>query len=276
MLSLLLLLTFLSLLLVYTAKKSPSTPNWPLLGMLPSLIWNLSRLHKIANRILRDNGGTFLFTGPSFTNLNFLATSDPVNVQHIFTKNFANYPKGPDLKAALEPFGEVIFNTDGDAWEMRKGIIHTLIKNPRFERLLMTTLRHKLANSLIPVLDHASRNDVVLDLQDVMARFMFDLNCLLLLGIDPGCLSTSFPRVPCAEAFDVIEEAIFYRHCVPQWVWKAMRWLRVGWEGRTIEAEGCLNGFLGEKIRAKVAEKQAADGKESLGTRHASQRPRRG
>ncbi|CAI0395502.1 unnamed protein product, partial [Linum tenue] len=91
----------------------------------------------------------------------------------------------------------------------------------------------------------------------------FDLNCLLLLGIDPGCLSASFPRVPCAEAFDVIEEAVFYRHCVPRWVWKAMRRLRVGWEGRTIEAEGCLNGFLDEKIRAKVAEKQAADGKES-------------
>ncbi|CAI0456342.1 unnamed protein product [Linum tenue] len=267
---LLLITSFLSLLLLYTIitirKKSSSSslPNWPFLGMLPSLLWNLSNLHDFATRILKAHGGTFAFKGPSFTNLDFIVTSDPANVHHIVTKNFSNYPKGPELKAIMEPFGEVIFNTDGDSWKTKKDIILSLIKTAGFERLLMTTLRHKLADSLIPVLDHAARNhdDVVLDMQDVMKRFTFDLTCLLLLGIDTECLSTSFPRVPCAEAFDVIEEAIVYRHCVPPWVWKLQRWLHVGWEGRTIEAEECLNRFLEERIRVKMEEKRA---KESCG-----------
>ncbi|CAI0456948.1 unnamed protein product [Linum tenue] len=234
--------------------------------MLPSLLWNLSNLHDFATRILKAHGGTFAFKGPSFTNLDFIVTSDPTNVHHIVTKNFSNYPKGPELKAIMDPFGDVIFNTDGDSWKTKKDIILSLIKTAGFERLLMKTLRHKLASSLIPVLDHAARNHddggVVLDLQDVMKRFTFDLTCLLLLGIDPECLSTSFPRVPCAEAFDVIEEAIVYRHCVPPWVWKLQRWLHVGWEGKTVKAEECLNGFLEERIREKMVEKKA---KESCG-----------
>ncbi|CAL1391682.1 unnamed protein product [Linum trigynum] len=243
-------------------KKSPSSiPNWPLIGMLPSLLWNLPRLHEFVTDILKVNGGTFVFKGPSFTNLNFILTSDPTNVHHIVNKNFSNYPKGPDLKAIMAPFGDVLFNSDGDSWKTKKEIVLSLIKTAGFERLLMTTLRHKLADSLIPVLDHAARNhdDVVLDLQDVMKRFMFDLTCLLFLGIDPECLSTSFPRVPCAEAFDVLEEAIVYRHCVPKWVWKLQRWLHVGREGKTIEAEECLNGFVEERIRVKMVEKRAKE-----------------
>ncbi|CAI0454872.1 unnamed protein product [Linum tenue] len=244
-------------------NKSPSSiPNWPLFGMLPSLLWNLPRLHEFVTDILKLNGGTFVFKGPSFTNLNFILTSDPANVHHIVTNNFSNYPKGPELKAIMAPFGDVLFNSDGDSWKTKKDIVLSLIKTAGFERLLMTTLRHKLADSLIPVLDHhAARNHddggVVLDLQDVMKRFMFDLTCLLFLGIDPECLSTSFPRVPCAEAFDVLEEAVVYRHCVPKWVWKLQRWLHVGWEGKTVKAEECLNGFVEERIRVKMVEKRA-------------------
>ncbi|CAI0454873.1 unnamed protein product [Linum tenue] len=246
-------------------NKSPSSiPNWPLFGMLPSLLWNLPRLHEFVTDILKLNGGTFVFKGPSFTNLNFILTSDPANVHHIVTNNFSNYPKGPELKAIMAPFGDVLFNSDGDSWKTKKDIVLSLIKTAGFERLLMTTLRHKLADSLIPVLDHhAARNHddggVVLDLQDVMKRFMFDLTCLLFLGIDPECLSTSFPRVPCAEAFDVLEEAVVYRHCVPKWVWKLQRWLHVGWEGKTVKAEECLNGFVEERIRVKMVEKRAKE-----------------
>ncbi|CAN0904107.1 hypothetical protein LINGRAHAP2_LOCUS22899 [Linum grandiflorum] len=91
-------LLILVILVVYGVRrksKSSLIPNWPLLGMVPSLLWHVSRnlLHQLVTQVLKQNGGSFFFEGPIFTHLNFFITSHPANVHHIFSRNFPNYPK---------------------------------------------------------------------------------------------------------------------------------------------------------------------------------------
>ncbi|CAN1130422.1 Alkane hydroxylase MAH1, partial [Linum perenne] len=261
MLLLFFLLLILPLLVVYVVRKSRSSiiPNWPLIGMVPSLLWHVyhNLLHDLITQILQQNRGTFFFKGPIFTNLNFFLTSDPINLHHIFSRNFPNFPKGSDLKEIMEPLGDGIFNTDGDSWKMQREMIHSLINTSKFEHLLLKTLQRKLDSALLPILHNASTSSSShLDLQDLMKRFTFDTICILVLGFDPQFLSMELPHLDYADAFDVIEEVIVYRHCVPQSMWKLQKWLRIGEEAKMRKASECFVKFLDERIKVKKLEMQ--------------------
>ncbi|CAI0456330.1 unnamed protein product [Linum tenue] len=102
MATLLLLVLFLPLLLclgvwfaVRNNNKAIIIPNWPVVGMLPSLLWNVSHdlLHDFITRVMKQSGGTFMFRGPWFAGVDFLITVDPMNVHYILSKNFTNFPK---------------------------------------------------------------------------------------------------------------------------------------------------------------------------------------
>ncbi|KAK4484754.1 hypothetical protein RD792_007348 [Penstemon davidsonii] len=80
--------------------------NWPLLGMLPAVLQNSHRIHDYATEFLSECGGTFEFKGPWFCKMDMLVTSDPANIHHIFSKNFSNYPKGPEFKKIFEILGD--------------------------------------------------------------------------------------------------------------------------------------------------------------------------
>jgi hypothetical protein len=96
-------------------KTSPIT-NWPIVGMLPDIILNVSHVHDYATRVLKHYGGTFQFKGPWFTDLNFVITCDPMNIDHICSENFPNYVKGPKFQEIFEPLGDGILDSDFDSW----------------------------------------------------------------------------------------------------------------------------------------------------------------
>ncbi|CAI0378882.1 unnamed protein product [Linum tenue] len=91
--------------------------------------------------------------GNSFMNVDFMVTSDPTNINHIINKNGANYKKGRDFKAIMDPLGDVIFNVDGESWKFQRKLLHSLLNNPKFEGHAMETLKRKLRSNLLPVLD---------------------------------------------------------------------------------------------------------------------------
>lgn len=106
---------------------------------------------------LRQNGGTLVGKGPCFANIDILKTSDPLNVQHILIKNFANYPKGPDFKTTFEPLGDAIFACDSDSWETQKKVFQLLIGQNKFELFVQKTIQRKLVDGLLPILDQEFR-----------------------------------------------------------------------------------------------------------------------
>ncbi|XP_057806970.1 alkane hydroxylase MAH1-like [Salvia miltiorrhiza] len=227
--------------------------NWPLVGMLPSLLLNVGRIHEICTQVLQNcRRGTFHFRGPWFANMDILLTAHPANVHYIMTSNFQNFPKGPRFREMFDVLGDGIFTADSDSWRDQRRAAMALIAGPTFLRFLARVTHQKAEAALLPLLDAAAAVDNrVIDLQDLFQRLTFDTSCVLITGYDPGCLSPDLPHVPFAEAMDAAEESIFMRHVLPERVWKLQRWIRVGSERKLMRARKILDGVIGNLIASK-------------------------
>ncbi|THF99498.1 hypothetical protein TEA_029573 [Camellia sinensis var. sinensis] len=151
--------------------------------------------------------------------MNMLVTVDPSNVHYIMNSNFLNFPKGPH--------------------------------HPQFHRLFVKTAQDKVEKGLIKVLEHVSKQGLVVDLQDLFQRLTFDTTCILVTGYDPGCLSIDLPYVPFTKAMDDVTEAIFIRHVVPESVWKFQRWVSIGHEKKLRNARKTLDHIIEKYISMK-------------------------
>ncbi|MED6220903.1 hypothetical protein PIB30_049227, partial [Stylosanthes scabra] len=234
--------------------KTPLFIDWPILGMLPQLLSNLWQIHDYATNVLRQHGGTGEFMGPWFTKMNYMVTSDPLNVHHIMSKRFDNYVKGPEFREIFQAFGDGIVASDSGTWKYIRTLQHSLFRRKSFEKMAEKTIRKKVQNSLLPIFDHAWLHGKVLDLQDVFSRLTFDETSIMVLGHDPNSLSVGFPLVETEKAFDEIEESIFYRHSVPRSVWKFQEWLQIGEEKKMTKACKNFDQFLYSSIATKHQE----------------------
>ncbi|XP_073048002.1 alkane hydroxylase MAH1-like [Primulina eburnea] len=239
---------FLYFLMIRTRKKSFVPTNWPVLGMLPGLLHNANRIHEFATEILEESNGTFEFKGPWFCNMDMLLTSDPANIHHVFSKNFPNYPKGPEFRKIFEILGDGIFNADFELWEFHRKTTLSLMTQTKFYSFLERNMWEKIEGGLIPVLDGFLEKGVELDLQDVFQRFTFDNICKLVLGYDPESLSVDLPYIPCEKAFNGAVEALMHRHIVPEWIWKLQKWLQIGKEKTLMKAWKSFDEFIYPRV----------------------------
>ncbi|KAL1318927.1 hypothetical protein HN51_071204 [Arachis hypogaea] len=238
-------------------RRSCETPlliDWPILGMLPQVLSNLWHIHDFVTNVLRQKGGTGEFMGPWFTKMNYMVTSDPMNVHHIMSKSFDNYVKGPEFREIFQAFGDGIVTADSETWRYIRTMQHSLFRQPSFETMVEKTFQKKVQDSLLPILDHAWLHGNVLDLQDVFSRLMFDETCIMVLGYDPKSLSIEFPLVEIEKAFVEVGESIFYRHVVPRSVWKFQEWLQIGEEKKMTKACKVFDRFLYSCIATKRQE----------------------
>ncbi|GAB2252394.1 hypothetical protein Droror1_Dr00005241 [Drosera rotundifolia] len=255
---LLAIITFLPLVFIcyFFHNKNGLPTNWPFIGMLLPILWNLNRIQEYLTEILEANHGPFLFEGPWFSSMRMLITSDPGDVHYVMSKNFSNFPKGSEFKRIFSVLGDGIFNADGDLWQFQRQIAHSFIGHDRFRHFLMKTVRQKTEEGLIPILDHAVENGQVLDLQDLFKRLTLDSICFFLTGRDPGCLSIQLEDIPFSKALDGVEEALFFRHCVPESVWQLFRLLNIGEERKMRKGWKILDKFVYELIEKKKKDMQ--------------------
>jgi len=235
-------------------KKDGLPTNWPLVGMLPALLKNRHRIHDYAVEILEKTQLTFLVKGPWFTNMKLLLTVDPANAQHILSKNFGNYPRGSKFKEISELLGDVIFNTDAELWQYHRKMTQSVLAHPQFHQLLVQKVWEKIETGLIPVLDHASEQQLQIDLQDLLSRFSFDTISTVVMDYDPRSLCIDLPNLPFSKALHDFEEVVVYRHIVPTFVWKFQRWLGIGQEKKHTEAGKIIDDFLYGWISRRRAE----------------------
>ncbi|KAJ8437989.1 hypothetical protein Cgig2_033722 [Carnegiea gigantea] len=242
-------------LLSYAFRNKNGFPtNWPVVGMLPALVMVLPRIHDYFCEIMEEFQLTFVYEGPWFTNMNVLATVDPANIHHIFSKNFGNYPKGSKFKEIFEVLGDGIFNTDSDLWQYHRKMAQSFIAHPQFHKFLVNKIWEKVETGLIPVLDHASQQGLVIDLQDLFERFTFDTICTIIMDHDPKTLRVDLPDLPSFKALNDIEKAFLHRHAVPVCVWKLQRWLGVGQERKYRQSWEVLDAFIYECLSKKKEE----------------------
>ncbi|XP_058069125.1 noroxomaritidine synthase 2-like [Magnolia sinica] len=249
------LLAFACFFFIYILRnKNKVLVNWPLVGMLPSLLLNLHRLHDWCTQLLRQSGSTFEFHGPWLAGMELLITCDPANTNHILSNNFSNYPKGSDFSKIFDILGDGIFNSDSDVWQVQRKMAHTLMNAAKFRQYVAKRSREKVENGLMPVLEYKARRGDVVDLQDVLKRFTFDSTCILVFGADPGSLSLSFPTVPFSKAMDDAMEVLMFRHVVPESCWMLLRWLKIGEEKKFAEAWKTIDCFINEHISKRMEE----------------------
>ncbi|CAL4981069.1 unnamed protein product [Urochloa decumbens] len=239
------------------SNHNPLLPtNWLILGVLPSIAANRHSFHDFVTSVLTTTKLNFRVRGPPWTNMRLFLTCDPENVRHIFTRNFANYPKGGGFAAVFGTLEGTIFTADGEPWRRQRTRIHHVFTRPSFLAFMSCTCRDKVARGLLPLLSRMAAAGAPFDMDDMLGRLVIDMTVMLVFGEDPRCLSSAgkpATTMPVAAAMDAVMEVAFFRNAVPTPLWKAMRCLRIGPERKVAAAEAVLRGFVSEKIRRRIA-----------------------
>ncbi|KAL1556059.1 alkane hydroxylase MAH1-like [Salvia divinorum] len=229
-------------------KKPPEPTLWPVLGMLPAILLNLCRIHDYVTEVLTACGGTYRIVGSRLFNIDMLLTSDPANIHHVLSRNFSNYPKGPEFRKIFDIIGDGIFAADFELWEIHRKTTIAQLKHADFNEFLERAVWQKVEDGLFPVLDHFCGREEGLDLQDVFQRLAFDNICKVVLDSDPCSLRVGLPLFPCEKAFSAVAEPLLRRHILPEWVWTVQRWLNVGDERTLAEAAAAFDGFIYPRV----------------------------
>eukprot|EP01018_Ginkgo_biloba_P029891 Gb_37600 [translate_table: standard] len=244
--SMFLLLGILAIRCYFMQRINAKGPRvWPLVGSIPSLIWNLNHLYDWITVMLVDTGGTFVFESLSFTKLYTVVTCKPENIEYILKTKFANFPKGDHFRNIFhDVFGDGLFTTDDDKWKRQRKIGSALLNAAKFRQHVTGWIDELVYGRLLPILEDACARSATVDVQDLLLRFTFDNICMEAMGVDPGCLLPHLPHVPFAKAFENATEASLYRFITPVYCWKAMRFLGVGMERELKKARQTLDEFV--------------------------------
>ncbi|XP_011072860.1 cytochrome P450 86A22 [Sesamum indicum] len=217
--------------------KGPKGPRlWPVLGSLPGLIENNSRMHEWIAENLRACGGTYqtcIFAVPFLARKQGLVTvtCDPKNLEHILKVRFDNYPKGPTWQAVFHDLlGQGIFNSDGDTWLFQRKTAALEFTTRTLRQAMARWVSRAIRDRFCPILKTAQLEGKPVDLQDLLLRLTFDNICGLAFGKDPQTLSPGLPENGFALAFDRATEASLQRFILPEFIWKFKKWLRLGME----------------------------------------------
>ncbi|GLT67865.1 hypothetical protein SLA2020_401420 [Shorea laevis] len=253
-------------------KRSLCGPRvWPLVGSLPALIKNSSRMHDWIADNLRSCGGTYQ---TCVSAVPFLArkqglvtvTCDPRNLEHILKVRFENYPKGPNWQAVFHDLlGHGIFNSDGDTWLFQRKTAALEFTTRTLRQAMARWVSRAIKQRFCPILDAAQRGSRPVDLQDLLLRLTFDNICGLAFGKDPETLSPVLPENGFAAAFDRATEASLHRMILPEVIWKLKKWLRLGMEVTLSRSLEHIDEYLSEIIRTRKLELAS---KEQGGTPH--------
>lgn len=228
--------------------------NWLIVGMLPMILLHFHCMHEKYTKILELSKGTILIKGAWFANIDMLTTSNPDNVHHVLSTNFSNYPKGPKFRRIFNILGNGLFNSDFDEWRKIRGLAQGFVNHKQFHRFMAKINHDFLENKLVPVLDNASQQNLVVDLQDVFQRLMLDATCITATSYNPNSLCIGFPEVPFLKALDNAGEAIFFRHLVPEGFLKSQRWLGIGKEKKLSKACEVLDHIVAKYISMRQEE----------------------
>ncbi|WZZ86845.1 alkane hydroxylase MAH1-like [Brassica napus] len=256
---------FLNPLYFFLCKKSqdvPSLKNWPFLGMLPGMLFKLPRIFDWISEVHEANDLTFAFKGPWFSGTDMLFTVDPRNINHMLSSNFPNYPRGRKFKKIFDILGDGIIPADRELWEDLRKSGHALFHHQNFLKLTVSSTTSKLKNDLVPLLDQAAEENIIIDLQDVFKRFMFDTAFILMTGDDPMSLSTEMPGNEFGEAADFAEEATFYRYFKPMILWRLQNLIGIGTERKIRTASEIFNSMFAKIISSRRKEEISRGKKE--------------
>ncbi|XP_077215350.1 cytochrome P450 86A1-like [Tasmannia lanceolata] len=242
----------------YFAGTLTGPKVWPLVGSLPSLLANRSRMHDWIASNLRKTGGSLTYQTCTLT-LPFLArkalvtvTCNPKNIEHVLRSRFDNYPKGPNWQAAFHDLlGQGIFNSDGDTWLIQRKTAALEFTTRTLRQAMARWVNRSIKTRLWLILAKAASQKSHVDLQDLLLRLTFDNICGLTFGKDPETLSPDLPENRFASAFDSATESTLQRFLYPEFFWRLKKLFSFGAEGRLKKSLKIVHNYMTDAIAAR-------------------------
>ncbi|GMI75064.1 cytochrome P450, family 86, subfamily C, polypeptide 1 [Hibiscus trionum] len=229
-------------------KKGPMM--WPVLGVLPTVVFNMSDVYDWGTRVLLKAGGTFHYRGMWMAGAYGIMTIDPSNVEYMLKTNFNNFPKGSYYKERFRDLlGDGIFNSDDESWWQQRQLAKLEMHSSRFVQHSFKAMQDIVYKKLLVLLEKLAVSGQCFDLQDLLLRLTFDNICTAALGVDPGCLALALPDVPFAKAFEEATELSLLRFLMPPFVWKPLKFFGLGTERRLKEAIKVVHDFADKTVR---------------------------
>ncbi|XP_073271252.1 cytochrome P450 86A1-like [Primulina huaijiensis] len=241
------------------ARKLTGPKAWPVVGSLPHLFINRSRIHDwIAGNLLSTGSAAtyqtctiaipFLARKQGF----YTVTCHPKNIEHILRTRFYNYPKGPTWQTAFHDLlGQGIFNSDGDTWLLQRKTAALEFTTRTLRQAMARWVNRTIRTRFWVILEKAAKNHTPVDLQDLLLRLTFDNICGLTFGKDPETLSIEMPENPFAIAFDSATEATLQRLLYPGFLWRLKKLLDVGSEKRLRRSLNIVENYMTEALDAR-------------------------
>ncbi|XP_054801305.1 cytochrome P450 94B3-like [Prosopis cineraria] len=235
-------------------------PTYPLIGCLVPFYKNRNRLLDWYTHLL-SHSPTLTIVLRRLGTPTTIVTANPQNVEYILKTNFNNFPKGKPFTDILGDFlGHGIFNVDGELWQTRRKLACHEFTSRSSGDFVEHTLEEEVNERLVPVLESLSKRNQIVDLQDLLGRFSFNVICKFTIGINMCCLDPSSPISPLARAFDVASEISARRGAAPLFlIWKMKRWLGVGSERKLREAVEEVRSHVMEMIRDRKKKMKARE-----------------
>ncbi|KAL2546670.1 Cytochrome [Forsythia ovata] len=176
--------------------KKFTPPSCSAIGCLISLYKNHYRLLDWYTQLLSEFK-TQTIVVQRFGAPRTVVTANPNNVEYILKTNFENFPKGKPFTDLLGDFlGVGIFNVDGEKWSLQRKLASHGFSVNSLREFVVKILEDEVKNRLLPVLENAAENNIILDMQEVLRRFAFDTICEVSLDTNPSCLDLSSPVPP--------------------------------------------------------------------------------
>ncbi|CAH9109705.1 unnamed protein product [Cuscuta epithymum] len=182
-----------------------------------------------------------------------ILTANPKNIQHIMKTRFKDYPKSRNFEDSFQDlFGGSLFLADGENWKKQRMLYGAEFHSKTFLSFIETITHRELSERMFPLLSDASAGDKILNMQDILRRFTFDVVARLGLGHDLAYLSPSYPEMEFGDAFDEAIE-ICWKRCLSPFMtaWKVRKLLDVGSEWRLRRAVGVLRRLIRKLIRER-------------------------
>ncbi|GLJ54445.1 hypothetical protein SUGI_1169380 [Cryptomeria japonica] len=227
---------------------------WPVLGVLPSLLFHLGHLYDWLTHLFIVNGGTFRFPGPWKCRI---FTADPANIEYLLKTRYHNFGKGEDYKDMFrDMFGESVVVDDGESFKKRSVSVGKALSSPAFRNFAAAAMPAVMQQNLVPVFTEACEKGAVIDLQNVFHRLACYNLCLFGGGVELECLSPGLTRVAFIEAFDEALQSIMTRLLMPPFCWKTLRFFNVLFERQLVRATEFVYDFVVHELHSRWRAKQ--------------------
>ncbi|GJX33042.1 cytochrome P450 86B1-like protein [Tanacetum coccineum] len=226
---------------------------WPVFGIFPTVGWHVFDFYEWGTDTLIKYGGTVNYRGMWFSGSFGIITSDPIKIEYMLKTNFKNFPKGKAYKERFNDFlGDGIFNADDELWRTQRRVANSEMHSARFAQFSRDSIKTLVHGKLLKVLE--AKKGCVIDLQDVLLRFTFDNTCAVAFGVDSGCLDVNLPETAFAKAFEKVTFASLMRFLIPRYVWRPMRYFKIGYEKTLHESSKIVHDFSEKIVRERKME----------------------